>query len=694
MLLVACASGDGNLASRRAGAPAESDVPIGFVEDPTDPGLGPPGTLPPLDDNALFGVEPAHGPFRGGQVAVIRGNGFSSQVRVWFGDVEVPSAELTATRADRVQVTVPAGTPGRVDIATQIGGDESTRRVLDQAYLYDAFYVEPEQGPTSGGNVITLHGYGTAWDMTSSVRIDQQPCEVLEVRGAAGGAQELDCRAPAGTEGQKSISVATGDAIDSVLGGFLYEPGVATPGGLGGAALAGRIDVHVSAPGGSPLADAYVIAGSDVDPSTLGEPGSNLQQTDATGTARLEVSSETALVTVAARCFHPRSFVGVAVDTVRVTLDPVATPDCGSDPPDFFGGSPTPPVIVRGSLVWAGGVEFQRAGWTNVPDAQSPGERRAAYIFQPSGDPEAAFRLPRENEAITTDSPGRIGYDFELVTGSGSRTLYAIAGVENRSENPPRFTAYAMGLLRGVFGNPGDVVEGLAINMSRTIDQSLRFDVVGPVPGAKGPDRVAIRAAVQVGSAGYAILPNAELTTPVSGGSGLAIIGLPALVGELEGSRYVLGARAFTGIGRAAPTSVIPLITAAESSQQISVDGFLPVPTLSVGQDASLAWNGELGVTFDTASDAVSVVRYDVRSGNGLISWAIAAPPTATTFRLPDLSRLPEGGLLAGELDVSVSVASVEGFDYAALSSEQLSRASWRAYATDVSRSRYVPAAR
>ena len=324
VLLAACANGDGSLASRRAGAPAESDVPVGFVEDPTDPALAAPGELPPLDPNALFGVEPAHGAFRGGQLAVIRGNGFSSQVRVWFGDVEVPAEQLTPTRADRVQVTVPAGTPGRVDLITQIGGDESTRRVLEQAYLYDAFYLEPEQGPASGGNLITLHGYGTAWDATSSVQIDRQPCEVVEVRGSVGAAQELDCRAPGGTEGRKNVAVTTGDTVESVLGGFLYEPGVALVGGLSGAPLAGRLEVFVSAPGGAPLADAYVIGGSDIDLATLGQPGSSLQQTDASGRAALEVSGSTALVTVAARCFHPRSFVDVPVDTLRVALDPAA----------------------------------------------------------------------------------------------------------------------------------------------------------------------------------------------------------------------------------------------------------------------------------------------------------------------------------------------------------------------------------
>jgi hypothetical protein len=69
----------------------------------------------------------------------------------------------------------------------------------------------------------------------------------------------------------------------------------------------------------------------------------------------------------------------------------------------------------------------------------------------------------------------------------------------------------------------------------------------------------------------------------------------------------------------------------------------------------------------------------------------VAAPPSVTSFRLPDLSQLPEGGLLAGTLDVTVSLASVADFDYATLTTEQLSRFSWQAYATDVGRARYEP---
>jgi hypothetical protein len=246
--------------------------------------------------------------------------------------------------------------------------------------------------------------------------------------------------------------------------------------------------------------------------------------------------------------------------------------------------------------------------------------------------------------------------------------------------------------LRGVFANSGDTLEGLAIRMDRTIDQALSLDVTGPVPGAEGPDRVALRAAVQIAGSGYAILPNAELQTAVAGGDGLSIIGLPALTGDLEGSRYVVGARAFTGIGRAAPTSVLPLITAPEASRPIAVNGFLPVPTLRVGAEGALAWDGELGVTFDDSSGAVSVVRYDIQSGGGLINWSVAAPPATTSFRLPDLSRLPEGDMISGTLDVSVTLANVEELDYTALGEEQLSRGAWEAYATDVAQARYQPA--
>src|SRR5262245_24573409 len=53
--------------------------------------------------HAVLGVDPPHGPFKGDTLVMIRGNGFDSDTRVWFGDVEVPRASLTPLDPQRIQ---------------------------------------------------------------------------------------------------------------------------------------------------------------------------------------------------------------------------------------------------------------------------------------------------------------------------------------------------------------------------------------------------------------------------------------------------------------------------------------------------------------------------------------------------------------------------------------------------------------
>src|SRR6185436_11321019 len=120
----------------------------------------------------------------------------------------------------------------------------------------------------------------------------------------------------------------------------------------------------------------------------------------------------------------------------------------------------------------------------------------SAYVFQPNVDPENRFRLPRAESAITQASPGQAGYAFQLTTGSGSRTLYALAGIENRSADPPRFTAYALGLLRGIYADPGETIEGLSIAMDVTLDQALTLELDEPTKSDRGPDRLNVSVAV------------------------------------------------------------------------------------------------------------------------------------------------------------------------------------------------------
>jgi len=690
LLLAACSSGENELGSRRL-PPPDTTGTADFVGAGSG-ALPPPSTgLAPLDEHAVLGVNPAHGPFRGGGLAVIRGNGFASDVRVWFGELEVPSAQVLATRADRVQVSVPPGTPGDVGITVQNGTDAASRRVLSAGYRYDAFFAQPETAPNAGGSIITLVGSGTSWTTDTEVLLDGATCDVVAVRGEPGGAQELDCRTPAGSEGQKSISITTGTATDTLLGGLTYEPGALLRGGLSGEAISNELTVYVTAPGGKPLPEAYVILGSDFDLARLGEPGSGIRKTDAGGRAPFtgEVSGPVT-VTVAAHCYQPFSFVAVPVDTLRAELTPVASPDCGEAQLPNFGGSPARPVTISGELVWSGGLEFQRAGWTNVPAAQRPEEQRAAYVFQPSGDPEGRFRLPRAESAVTLTSEGQAGYEFQLVTGAGSRTLYALAGVENRAVDPPRFTAYALGMLRGIYADPGEVISGLAIAMDRTLDQALVLDLEAPATASRGPDRYDVSVAVMTPEQGFFVLPNLALDAPLPGAASLQLIGLPALVGNLEGAEYAVSVRAVTGLGGSLPQSVLPLINAREASQPIAVRGFVPVPTLTVGANPQGTWSRELNASWTAQGRNVDLVYYTISSGGGLITWSVAAPAAAGPVLLPDLSRLPDADILPGNLEIMVSLAGLPDFDYAALDLADLRRLAWQAYAMDRAATRYA----
>jgi hypothetical protein len=64
----------------------------------------------------VLGIDPPHGPFVGGTLVTIRGNGFESNTRVWFGDVEVPRELVTPLDPQRIQLNTPPGNAGSVDL--------------------------------------------------------------------------------------------------------------------------------------------------------------------------------------------------------------------------------------------------------------------------------------------------------------------------------------------------------------------------------------------------------------------------------------------------------------------------------------------------------------------------------------------------------------------------------------------------
>jgi IPT/TIG domain len=73
----------------------------GFFEIDAAPDVG------VSDPYAIIGADPAHGPFSGGGRVILRGNGFASTTRVWFGAVEADPTTIVPIDPTRMQVTVP-----------------------------------------------------------------------------------------------------------------------------------------------------------------------------------------------------------------------------------------------------------------------------------------------------------------------------------------------------------------------------------------------------------------------------------------------------------------------------------------------------------------------------------------------------------------------------------------------------------
>lgn len=669
---------------------ARGDDPL--VDQTRDDG-GPPGPslidsgpgdasveLPPTAPHAVLGVDPPHGPWNGGQTVLVRGNGFTSEVRVWFGDVELPAADVTPVDPKRVQVLVPPGNAGPVDVTTQNGGDDSTRATLAGGYEYDLFYADPSSGPTSGGTVVTLRGQGTSWSDTTTVLIDNQPCTSVGFVSAS----ELTCTTPPGSPGVKAMRVVTGDGVSvDVLDAFTYgDSDNGYKGGLSGDVLDGELRViALNGLTGDPIPSATVIAGDDLASALV-------KQTDGSGVAVLQAPGlgPKRSVTIAAKCHQPITFVDVPVDTVTAYLDPVLTPACAEegDPPPT-GGNPSLSGIITGELVWESLKEFSRDGWTNVPVPSSPDEKLVAHVFRLADAPHRDFFLPSELMGVTPQSPGVAGFAYQYSVWGGNHTLYALAGIENRKANPPYFIAYAMGVTKGVNAIPGSVTDDVFIEIDIPLDHAISLTIDGPLPTSKGPDRVIGNAAVRINEQGYAIFPNGKQSALYPTESALGFVGLPPLVGALAGAQYVAAARAVTGTNGGSPRSVGRLLATTVSGAQVVVDGFVEIPKL-VTPGTNGAFNGiDLAWTLPPGGATVELSVLEIQSGGGLVSWKIAAPQGVTQVKLPDLAALdPEIALIPGPVTIALTAADIDDFVYGTLRYRQLDDRGWNAYATDL----------
>ncbi len=625
------------------------------------------------DPFAIDGLVPSHGPFTGGTRANLTGRGFSTKIRVWFGDTEVPRESVFASDPLHVAVQAPPGKPGPVDV--RIRDDVTLKeRVLRGAFSYDAFVMNPDSGATSGGTRVAVVGSGTAWGPGTTVQIGGKDCVDVVVEQPT----RVLCTTPASSPGTRDVTVTAGGLPPlQVRDAFTYSDSPdGYRGGLSGGVLAGRIRV-LARDGftGQPLGGARVILGGTW-------PAALTKLTSPTGVAEFTdpALDRPITVTVGAKCHQPITFVDVPVDTATVYLSPTLDPSCADgDPPSVGGSGGIYGGLITGELFFNDGVEFKRGNWTRVPNPTRPTERLAAYVFAASSNPAEPFVLPDVSDAITPSSPGLTGYRYSLVTFPGNVTLYAIAGIEDRSLVPPRLTPYLMGVVRGVSVPPNSHITGVQIPMTSIVDHALVLSASPPPIGPRGPDRFVGQVAVSLGANAFAILPNGRKTSPLPLSSDLSFVGVPSLAEGLVGESYVLSASAATGATFGRPASLVSRIRTRVANDPVAVGGFLPVPVLS--QPGAGVWAGNR-VSFTGAPTAdLSLVQIS----SGLVSWLIVAPGGKTTFDVPNLSLVPGDpiGLTPGGILTNVYVARIDAFSYGKVRYGQLQPGSWSAQAVD-----------
>jgi hypothetical protein len=424
-----------------------------------------------------------------------------------------------------------------------------------------------------------------------------------------------------------------------------------------------------------------VVAGDSVESALI-------RNTDGAGVADFSDPSlqKKRSVTVAKKCFQPITVVDVPVDTVTAYLDPVLSPACAEDgDPPPTGGSGSLSGSISGELLWPKSKEFERAGWTNVPPLKGPNEKHVAYVLPLASSTSQKFQLPGAHSAITPEAGGSIGFAYAQSASSGNKTLYALAGIEDRTLTPPKFIAYAMGIVKGVPSKPGVSTSNVYIEIDIPLDQALTVQSGGPAPTPKGPDRVLVASAVTVGELGYMLFPNSEKTAFLPGSPSFSFVGMPPLSGALTGTQYYVAARAVSGKSESTPESVATRIQTTTTSAPVVVTNFVEIPVLTTPKN-NTPWNGkDLEFSFVPGGADVDLSVTTIASSGGLVNWTIVAPKGVSDIVLPDLRALdPAAALPAGPLTMALSLANILGFDYGSLRYRELNDRGWNAHATDI----------
>ncbi|NCQ61452.1 MAG: hypothetical protein GW913_12405 [Myxococcales bacterium] len=629
-------------------------------------------------------VAPDHGPFTGGNAALVRGTGFTADATVTVGGLMVQPADTELVDPNRLRIILPAGEPGPADVSVMVGGVEST---LPAGYTYDKIQVDPDRGAVSGGTVVTLIGSGTAFADGDSVRFGGSPCTDLMVVSET----RMTCKAPPGAPGP--VDVVVTHAVDAstltIADGFTYYDSTDPfGGGLGGGPLTGDMNVSViDATTGNPVADAFVIVDEDL---TTDHQGLTSLIGEITFSGDDLVGRHT--VHVAKHCYEKTSMVAFDATDVTVFLVPWMDPMCGM-------GSGTPPTgrgrsgaFVSGELIFFGPNELGPNPWDNIPDPRE-GETKVAYVYTTQAcagqgscqNPDPS--IGGAHQRILETEVGSRGYPYRIFARPAGLAVYALAGLEDAANG--NFIPYVMGVGRNVLAGPGSEVTGVDVDMDIPLDHVLDVRLTElPGPARNGPDRFVVNGEVDLGGEGIIERivngENMDTTRGRSAENPFRLFAQPALLGALADGRYRVEASWETGDYGSDPSTHVVASGIRAADAEVVIGNFLGIPQATapafgerLPADRMLRWSSD-----GPDPDLHMVLMI---GGDGNPAWRQFVPGNVHESPIPDLSSIPEiDDISTGFITWVVYAIRIPGFNYDELTYTFLQDRFWSAWALDV----------
>ncbi|AVT35937.1 IPT/TIG domain-containing protein [Plantactinospora sp. BB1] len=154
----------------------------------------------------ITSIVPNTGPSTGGTSVTITGTGLTGATGVTFGDN--PGTDLVVDPSGTsLTVTTPPGAPGPVDVTVLIPGADAVapNGFTYQAVAPTASAIDPDSGPQSGGQTVTITGTGFVPGDTT-VTFDGVPATDVTV---APGGTSLTAVTPANAVGPAAVVVST-----------------------------------------------------------------------------------------------------------------------------------------------------------------------------------------------------------------------------------------------------------------------------------------------------------------------------------------------------------------------------------------------------------------------------------------------------------------------------------------------------